>query len=48
MNNELRNKQYTINLTETEARKIEELATKERRKTRELLYLLVSDILASK
>ena len=46
--NELRNKQYTINLTETESKKIEELAKKERRKTREFLYILVSDTLASK
>ena len=48
MTNELRNKCYTINLTETEAKKIEALAQKERRKTREYIYLLLSDILATK
>jgi len=46
--NDLRNKQYTINLTEKEAQKIEKLAQKERRKPREFIYLLVSDLLAQK
>ncbi len=43
---ELRGEKYTIALTETEARKIEKLAKKERRKVREYIYLLLSDKLA--
>lgn len=46
--NELRNRAYTINLTESEAEKIEKLAKKERRKPRELIYLLLADLLADK
>jgi len=42
---DLRNKQYTINLTEKEAEKVEALAKKERRKPREFIYILVSDCL---
>jgi len=45
---EKRNKVYTINLTEAEAKKIEKLAQEERRKPRELIYLLLSDLLATK
>lgn len=44
--NDLRSKSYTINITEKEAEKIEKLATKERRKPREFLYLIISDQLA--
>ena len=43
---ELRDKKYTIALTETEAKKIEALAKKDRRKVREYIYLLLSDKLA--
>lgn len=45
---EKRDKVYTINLTEREAQKIEKLAEKERRKPRELIYLMLSDLLANK
>ena len=45
---EKRDKVYTINLTEKEAEKIEKLAQKERRKPREFIYLLLSDLLATK
>ena len=43
---EKRNKSYTINLTSKEAEKIEQLAKNERRKPRELIYLLLSELLA--
>ena len=45
---EKRDRAYTINLTESEAEKIEQLAKNERRKPRELIYLLLSDLLAQK
>lgn len=45
---ELRDKQYTINLTEGEAQKLEKIAEQEKRKPRELLYILISEILAKK
>ena len=45
---EKRDKVYTINLTQTEAEKIEQLAKNERRKPRELIYLMLSDLLATK
>lgn len=48
MNEQKRDKVYTINLTQTEAEKIEKLAEKERRKPRELIYLLLADLLADK
>lgn len=46
--NEKRDRAYTINLTEGEAEKIEKLAQKERRKPREFIYLLISDLFADK
>ena len=45
---EKRDKVYTINLTQAEAEKIEKLAKDERRKPRELIYLLLADLLATK
>jgi hypothetical protein len=45
---EKRDRVYTINLTQTEAEKIEKLAQKERRKAREFIYLLISDLIANK
>lgn len=46
--NELRDRHYTINLTQSEAEKLERLANKDRRKTSEFIYLLLSDLLAEK